>query len=58
MTMTAAPLSPTATPIRRTRRWIDEWRPEDPAFWDGGGKSVARRNLIWSAFAEHLPTPW
>ena len=57
MTMTAAPLSPSDTPIRRTRRWIDEWRPEDPAFWEGG-KGVARRNLIWSLFAEHLQSPW
>jgi NNP family nitrate/nitrite transporter-like MFS transporter len=54
MTMTAAPLSTTAAPARRTRRWIEDWRPEDPAFWEGGGKSVARRNLIWSVFAEHL----
>src|SRR5690606_25125999 len=39
---------------RRTGRWIDEWHPEDPAFWENGGKQVARRNLIWSIFAEHL----
>lgn len=35
-------------------RWIDDWRPEDPEFWENGGKQVARRNLIWSIFAEHL----
>jgi nitrate/nitrite transporter NarK len=34
---------------------IDEWHPEDEEFWEsGGGKQVARRNLIWSIFAEHL----
>jgi len=39
---------------RRTRRWIDDWRPEDPAFWTETGRTTARRNLIWSIFAEHL----
>ena len=39
---------------RRTGRWIDEWTPEDPEFWEAGGKQVAKRNLIWSIFAEHL----
>ncbi len=48
-----APAPPT-TPVRRTGRWIDEWHPEDPEFWDNGGRQVARRNLIWSIFAEHL----
>lgn len=42
----------TSTPTRA--RWIDDWRPEDPEFWENGGKQVARRNLIWSIFAEHL----
>jgi NNP family nitrate/nitrite transporter-like MFS transporter len=34
--------------------WIDDWRPEDDEFWENGGKKIARRNLIWSIFAEHL----
>lgn len=50
---TAAPAH-AAAPARRTSRWIDDWRPEDPAFWADGGRQVARRNLIWSIFAEHL----
>ena len=41
-------------PTRRDGHWIDDWRPEDPEFWETGGKPVARRNLIWSIFAEHL----
>jgi NNP family nitrate/nitrite transporter-like MFS transporter len=50
-----APPSPaTAAPRRRTGRWIDEWTPEDPAFWAGGGAKVARRNLVWSILAEHV----
>jgi MFS transporter, NNP family, nitrate/nitrite transporter len=36
------------------RRWIDDWRPEDPAFWQATGKAIARRNLIFSIFAEHI----
>jgi NNP family nitrate/nitrite transporter-like MFS transporter len=38
----------------RGRRWIDDWRPEDPAFWETTGKPIARRNLIFSIFAEHI----
>ncbi|WP_062437576.1 MFS transporter [Herbidospora daliensis] len=35
-------------------RWIADWRPDDPDFWASGGRRVARRNLIFSIFAEHL----
>jgi NNP family nitrate/nitrite transporter-like MFS transporter len=38
----------------RGRHWIDDWRPEDPAFWEPTGKAIARRNLIFSIFAEHI----
>ncbi|WP_182525440.1 MFS transporter [Nocardioides dongkuii] len=41
-------------PAPRRGRWIDDWRPEDPEFWESTGRRVARRNLIWSIFAEHL----
>ncbi|MGC5012173.1 MFS transporter [Streptosporangium sp. DT93] len=34
--------------------WISDWRPDDPDFWQGRGRGVARRNLIFSIFAEHL----
>ena len=34
--------------------WISEWKPEDEAFWNATGKTVARRNLIWSIVAEHI----
>ena len=34
--------------------WISDWRPEDEAFWNAGGKVIARRNLIWSIVAEHI----
>jgi NNP family nitrate/nitrite transporter-like MFS transporter len=35
-------------------RWIDDWRPEDGEFWNTIGRSVARRNLIYSVFSEHI----
>src|SRR5437867_10318712 len=35
-------------------RWIKDWNPEDPVFWEKSGKSIARRNLVWSILAENL----
>ncbi|GII79153.1 MFS transporter [Sphaerisporangium rufum] len=35
-------------------RWITEWRPDDPGFWASTGSRIARRNLAYSIFAEHL----
>jgi NNP family nitrate/nitrite transporter-like MFS transporter len=46
----------TAPPAHSAARshWIEEWRPEDPAFWEQTGKRVARRNLFFSVFSEHI----
>jgi MFS transporter, NNP family, nitrate/nitrite transporter len=41
-------------PGRRRARWIDTWEPENEDFWERTGKGIARRNLIFSIFAEHL----
>ncbi|WGX97109.1 MFS transporter [Nocardioides sp. L-11A] len=49
----APPLAP-APDRRRRGRWIADWRPEDPDFWESTGAPIARRNLVWSIFAEHL----
>src|SRR3954467_407466 len=38
----------------RRGRWIEHWEPEDEAFWESTGKAIARRNLRWSVFAEHI----
>jgi NNP family nitrate/nitrite transporter-like MFS transporter len=38
----------------RTGRWIDDWRPEEPGFWAATGSAVARRNLSFSIFSEHI----
>ncbi|MEU4672149.1 nitrate/nitrite transporter [Amycolatopsis sp. NPDC023774] len=35
-------------------RWIEHWVPEDEAFWETTGKRIARRNLWFSVFAEHI----
>jgi NNP family nitrate/nitrite transporter-like MFS transporter len=42
-----------AAPVVRGA-WRSEWDPEDEAFWNGSGRRIARRNLIFSIFAEHL----
>ncbi|GGN38663.1 nitrate/nitrite transporter [Streptomyces fuscichromogenes] len=34
--------------------WIQEWDPEDEAFWNATGEKVARRNLIFSVLSEHI----
>lgn len=38
----------------RARYDISDWDPEDRAAWEAGGARIARRNLIWSIFAEHV----
>ncbi|MDF3287733.1 MFS transporter [Streptomyces silvisoli] len=32
----------------------DDWRPEDPVFWERTGARVARRNLVFSVLSEHI----
>ena len=55
MTTTALPPPTPSPPYRRRRghhRRLDA--PRTTAFWESTGKTVARRNLIWSIFSEHL----
>ena len=55
VTPTQLPDPGTATTIERAPgRWINRWDPEDEAFWEGGGRAIARRNLVFSILAEHL----
>jgi NNP family nitrate/nitrite transporter-like MFS transporter len=59
MSTTIAPATPaeaTAPPATESRRgrWIDDWNPEDEAFWRARGRRIARKNLGFSIFAEHL----
>jgi NNP family nitrate/nitrite transporter-like MFS transporter len=43
-----------STAFARRGRWIDSWEPEEESFWEGDGKRIARKNLIFSIFAENL----
>src|SRR5580765_256636 len=54
MTTTTTRETPAAGHAHKSGRWIDDWRPEDPQFWESTGKKVARRNLIFSIFTEHV----
>jgi NNP family nitrate/nitrite transporter-like MFS transporter len=40
--------------VKTRSGWIERWEPEDKAFWESKGKYIARRNLIFSIFAEFL----
>src|SRR4029079_15249077 len=45
----------TGAPVTtRPGRWIDGWDPEDAGQWASVGRSIARRNLGLSIFAEFL----
>src|SRR5436190_546202 len=44
----------TSDAARRRGHWIDHWEPENDQFWETTGRSIARRNLIFSIFAEHI----
>lgn len=48
MALTTAPAIDYALPRQQDEgdHWIDDWRPEDPVFWETIGRPIARRNLI------------
>lgn len=39
---------------QRRGRWIDRWEPDNEQFWSSGADRTARKNLIFSVFAENL----
>jgi NNP family nitrate/nitrite transporter-like MFS transporter len=41
-------------PLQVRHHTIDDWDAEDVDAWNNGGAKIARRNLIWSIFAEHV----
>ena len=43
---------PTPGPSRRSGRWIDDWRPEDPEFWNAAIRADAR---LLAELAEGTP---
>jgi NNP family nitrate/nitrite transporter-like MFS transporter len=50
----AAGTARTRVPFLTRGRWIDHWEPEVAAFWATRGASIARKNLVFSIFAENL----
>ncbi|MCH9669578.1 MAG: NarK/NasA family nitrate transporter [Actinomycetia bacterium] len=53
-TTALAPAAVAAPKRHHGKHWIEDWRPEDPEFWASVGRPIARRNLIFSIFAEHI----
>ncbi|WP_067723358.1 MFS transporter [Nocardia yamanashiensis] len=53
MATTAAPEKSTFS-YQKRGRWLKTWEPDDAEFWENGGKQTARKNLIFSVFAENL----
>jgi NNP family nitrate/nitrite transporter-like MFS transporter len=50
---------PTTRPVMTVHgHWIDDWRPEDPEFWQEHGARIARRNLIFSIFSGRSGRCW
>jgi NNP family nitrate/nitrite transporter-like MFS transporter len=57
MIMSDVKITSTLSKISQRRlggRWREDWRPEEIEFWNSTGKRVARRNLIYSVFSEHI----
>jgi NNP family nitrate/nitrite transporter-like MFS transporter len=59
MSTTTAPApeaaaAPKPAAASRRGRWIDDWDPEDEGFWQSSGKKIAKKNLAFSIYAEHL----
>ncbi|MFT4263436.1 MAG: nitrate/nitrite transporter [Nocardioides sp.] len=52
--MTSVLNTPTAEEAPAPKHLLTDWRPEDAEFWATTGRPVARRNLVWSIFSEHL----
>ncbi|MGY0061264.1 nitrate/nitrite transporter [Streptomyces sp. LZ34] len=46
--------APTTTAARKGGRWIEQWDPEDEAFWKEKGEKIATRNLLFSILSEHI----
>ncbi|MDQ0961457.1 NNP family nitrate/nitrite transporter-like MFS transporter [Streptomyces sp. B4I13] len=53
--MTAPSTAPAPpSPVKKGGRWIEEWDPENEAFWNEKGEKIARRNLLFSVLSEHI----
>ncbi|MFJ4695066.1 nitrate/nitrite transporter [Streptomyces sp. NPDC088766] len=55
-TAPAPPTDPStaSASAKKGSRWIEEWDPENEAFWNTKGEKIARRNLVFSVLSEHI----
>jgi MFS transporter, NNP family, nitrate/nitrite transporter len=52
--MSTVMIAGSPAPPRPRGRWITHWEPENDEFWASTGRRVARRNLVYSIFVEHV----
>ncbi|MHB8490957.1 MAG: MFS transporter, partial [Solirubrobacteraceae bacterium] len=45
-------MSTSIAPVRDHQ--IEHWEPENERFWESAGRKIARKNLMFSIFTEHL----
>jgi NNP family nitrate/nitrite transporter-like MFS transporter len=43
-----------AIPPRHGGRWIEHWDPDNEEFWSQQGRKIARKNLAFSIFTDHI----
>jgi NNP family nitrate/nitrite transporter-like MFS transporter len=51
---TAKAAAPSGPEFSRRGGWIEHWDPDDLDYWERSGERIARKNLLWSMFAEHI----
>ncbi len=53
-TMDAPAATQADAPLLTRGQWIEKWDPDDEAFWETSGNKIAKKNLIFSIFAENI----
>lgn len=48
------PTDPSIPKGHHGKYWIEDWRPEDPVFWEEKGARIAKKNLVFSVISEHI----
>jgi NNP family nitrate/nitrite transporter-like MFS transporter len=52
--LATTPTDPAIPKTHHGAHWIEDWRPEDPVFWQEKGARIAKKNLIFSVLSEHI----
>ncbi len=52
--LATTPADPAIPKTHHGKHWIEDWRPEDPVFWQEKGARIAKKNLIFSVLSEHI----